>query len=77
MRTYSYARMIVDGRPTSELEIFREGNTFSAYEYGENVFTGSYSKVMAFIEGWKAKHSELVKFLEATGSAVSYEQTIG
>ncbi len=77
MRTYSYVRMVVDGRPTQELEIFREGNTFSVFEFDANVFTGSHSKVEEFIEGWKRKHNELVKFLEATGSTVNYEQTIG
>lgn len=76
MRTYSYIKMIVDGKPTSELEVFKEGNTFSVFEYDENVFTGSYSKVIAFIDGWKKKHNELVKYLESIGSTVGYEQTI-
>lgn len=76
MRSYSYVKMIVDGKSTSDLEIFKENNMFSVYEYGENVLTGSYLNVIAFIDEWKKKHNELVKYLEATGSTVSYEQTI-
>jgi len=76
MRSYSYAKMIVDGKATKELEIFREVNTFHVYEHDINVFTGSFFGTIDFIEEWKAKAEPLKNFLEASGHKVTFEQTI-
>ena len=76
MRTYSYVKMVVDGKATSELDVYRQHNTFEIYEHDINVFSGSYSGAIQYIEGWKEKAQELRNLLEAAGHFVTYEQTI-
>lgn len=76
MRTYSYVKMIVDGNETVKLDIWSRGNIFSVFERGSNVFEGSFSKTVAFIEDWKRGYDEIKGFLESAGHRVSFEQTI-
>lgn len=76
MKTYSNVKMVVDGKDTAELEIWREHNIFRIFEYGDNVFAGGYTNAIEYIEDWKQKKRELRDFLEATGHAVTFEQTI-
>lgn len=76
MRSYSYVKMMVDGKETSSLDIYREWNTFTIYEYDECVFRGSYGEAIQFIENWKSNKSQIQKFLETSGHSVRYEQTI-
>ena len=76
MRSYSYVKMVVDGNTTSSLDIYREHNIFSVFEYDMNVFSGSYTGTMQFIENWKEKKQPLRTFLEEAGHFVTYEQSI-
>lgn len=76
MRSYSYVKMMVDGKETSSLDIYRECNTFTIYEYNECVFRGSYGEAIQFIENWKEKKQPLRTFLEEAGHFITYEQSI-
>jgi len=75
MRTYSSIALVVDGKETSKLEMWKEHNIYSAYEYDENVFVGGYSKMMEFIEGWKKKNQGIKMMLEAAGHSAEFAQT--
>ena len=76
MRSHSYVKMVVDGKATSSLDIYREHNTFSVFEYDMNVFKGNYTGTIQFIESWKEKNQSLRVFLEEAGHSVTYEQSI-
>lgn len=76
MKSYSYVALVIDGRETNKLDIFKEHNTFSVYEYDENVLTGGYLKVMEFINKWKEKNENIKQLFEASGSTVEFKQTI-
>ena len=73
MRTYRAVKMLVDGKETSTLDIYREHNTFHIFEYDENVFCGGYLGVVDYIETWKEKKQPLKDFLEASGHAVEFQ----
>lgn len=77
MKSYSYAQMLVNGKETAKLDIYREHNTFSVFEHDMNVFSGSWGETVSFIDAWKAKWGNLAKCLEETGAEVKFEQTIG
>lgn len=76
MRTHSYCRMIVDGRATAELEVFRENNAFHVFEHDENVFSGGYTGALEFIKAWMAKWQDMMELLKESGHAATWEQTI-
>ena len=77
MKSYSYVAMCVDGKQTSTIEIWREGNIFRAYEYDEAVYAGGWLGLMEYIKKWKESKTALKKYLEETiGAAVTFEQTI-
>ena len=72
MKSYSRVSMFVNGKETAFLEIFKEHNIFQAFEHDSNVFSGSYSGVVAFIEKWQANKKDLVAFMENAGMNVEY-----
>lgn len=76
MRSYSYAKMLVDGKETSTLDIIRISNTFHVYEYDASVFVGSHLQVVEYINKWIAEKSDLRAFLETAGHTVDFIQSI-
>lgn len=77
MRTYVYAKMVVNGKDTSKLDIYQIYNDFHVYEHDENIFTGGWLSTVKFIEDWKEKQSDLVEKLKSFGMEVHFEQNIG
>lgn len=76
MRTASEVKMMVNGNVTSSLDIIREHNTFTIYEYDETVFRGGYSKTKEYIEAWKERHAALAELLREAGNKVEFSQNI-
>ncbi len=76
MRSYSYVRMIVNGKVTEELDIYKEHNVFDIYHYDDNVFSGSYTGAIRYVNEWKNKYTVLKDLLEASGLNVKFEQSI-
>lgn len=60
MKGYSKVAMLVNGNETACLEIFNEHNTFRVFEHDVNVFSGSYSGAVAFIEKWQTNKNALL-----------------
>ena len=77
MKSYSFARMIVDGKETAILDIYREWNTFTIYNNDVCVYRGSWIGTAKYIEDWKLKWRGVYEFLEQNGHFVSFEQNIG
>lgn len=76
MRSYSYVKMLVDGKETATLDIIRIGNTFSVYEYDATVFVGSHCQVVDFINKWIDAKSDMREYLETAGHTVEFIQLI-
>ena len=76
MRTYSYVKMIVDGKETAKLDIYAEHNVFQIFDNSGNVFSGSHHGAMEYIESWKMRLNDIRTYLETAGKFVSFEQTI-
>ena len=76
MRTYSYVKMLVDGKETATLDIIRIGNTFSVYEYDVVVFVGSHGQVVDYINKWIDAKEDIRNYLETAGHTVDFIQLI-
>lgn len=77
MQTYSYAKLVVNGKDTDTLDIFRDGNRFAIYDYEQCIYDGfSAREVITIIDAWKKRHSSLVEYLQNNGWEVHFEQTL-
>lgn len=79
MWSYCYVKVMTDNDERGLLDIWRECNTFHVYEYGNNVFTGSYCKTIEFINNWKDRKNTLIEGLRNLGMNIGparFEQTI-
>ena len=78
MRTYSYAKAVINGKRGGQLDVWGEHNVFHVFEYGDNVFTGSHGEVVRYIERWKELYREIQKAFEEAGvtTTLDFEQTI-
>ena len=76
MRTYSYAALIVNGSETAKLDVYREHSVFSIFENDENVFRGTWSGAVEFIELWKNKWKAMQEMFLEKGIDAHFEQTI-
>ena len=74
MRTYSYAKGYLNDEEKGRLDIVGEHNTYSVYEYDANVFSGTWSKAIEYIEGWKSRNKAIADMLNMD---IRFEQTIG
>lgn len=74
MRTYSFVKLMVDGKQTTALEIYGQHNVFHIYHLDENVFTGSWIRAKDFVDAWKRNLEDLVNFLKANGHEVKFEE---
>lgn len=73
MRNYSEVALYINDNKTSCLEIFDEHNIFHIYEYGKNVFSGSWAKAHEFCVNWKNEHEELASMFESLGAKTEFK----
>ena len=78
MRTHSYVKQFIDGKNVATLDVYRDHNTFRAYIDDENVYDGSYSGLVDYINKWKDHERSIADGFHRLGLKVelTFEQTI-